>query len=66
MDLGGRWAAAEADDDLRRSFPRPGLDDSGWQAVTVPGHWRGEPAFAGSDGPLLYRRRFETESLSPR
>jgi beta-mannosidase len=66
MDLGGRWAAAEADDDLRRSFPRPDLDDSGWQAVTVPGHWRGEPAFAGSDGPLLYRRRFETESLSPR
>jgi beta-mannosidase len=65
MDLGGQWAAAEADDDLRRSFPRPELDDSAWSAVTVPGHWRGEPAFASSDGPLLYRRRFETERLAP-
>lgn len=60
MDLGGLWAAAPADDELRRSFPRPETDDSGWQPVTVPGHWQDEAAFAGSDGPLLYRRRFET------
>ena len=65
MDLGGQWAAVEADDELRRSFPRPDLDDAGWSPVTVPGHWRGEPAFGGSDGPLLYRRRFQTESLAP-
>lgn len=62
MDLGGRWAAAEADDDRRRSFPRPELDDSGWERVTVPGHWQSEPAFAASDGPLLLRRRFECEA----
>ncbi len=66
MELGGRWLASEASDDLRRSFPRPDLDDSGWQPLTVPGHWQGEPGFAGSDGPLFYRRRFTTEPLADR
>ncbi len=28
--------------------------------VTVPHHWRSMPEFETSDGPLLYRRRFET------
>jgi beta-mannosidase len=37
----------------------PGLDDSGWPSVTIPGHWRSHPHFADSDGPVLYRRRFE-------
>jgi len=59
LDLGGQWAAAEADDELRRSFPRPDYDDSGWATLTVPGHWRSQATFASSDGPLLYRRRFE-------
>jgi beta-mannosidase len=58
MDLGGQWLAAPADESLRRSFPRPDMDDSGWAAVRVPGHWQSVPAFASSDGPLLYRRRF--------
>ncbi len=62
-DLGGSWMAAEADEDLRRTFPRPDLDDEGWQPLVVPGHWRSEPAFASSDGPLFYRRRFEMEPL---
>lgn len=57
--LGGRWLAAVADEDLRRVFPSPTFNDSGWEPVTVPGHWRDVPAFASSDGPLLYRRRFE-------
>ena len=26
---------------------------------TVPGHWRSAPAFADTDGPLLYRRSFD-------
>ena len=62
-NLGGPWMAAEADEDLRRSFPRPDLDDDGWQPLVVPGHWRSEPAFAGSDGPLFYRKRFDMEGL---
>ena len=60
MDLGGEWLAAASTEDLRRNFTSPGLDDSGWHGVGVPGHWRSHPAFAESDGPLLYRRRFET------
>jgi beta-mannosidase len=65
MDLGGQWAAAEADDDLRRQFPRPDFDDGGWQPVMVPGHWRGEAAFAASDGPLLFRRPFSSDGPAP-
>ncbi len=60
MDLGGTWRAAVADEELRRTFPDPAFDDSAWEALAVPGHWRSVPAFADSDGPLLYRRRFET------
>ncbi len=64
LDLSGCWLAAPADEALRRSFPTPELDDSKWQAVRVPGHWRQEPAFASSDGPFLYRRSFEAERPS--
>ena len=59
MELGGTWLAAVADDDLRRAYADPDFDDSGWERLEVPGHWRGTAAFADSDGPLLYRRRFE-------
>lgn len=62
-DLCGQWLGTEADDDLRRSFSRPELDDSDWQPIAVPGHWQTEPRFASSDGPLLYRRRFEMDRL---
>lgn len=65
IDLGGKWMAAPADEDLRRSFPHPELDDDSWQPLVVPGHWRCEAAFASSDGPLLYRKRFEMEPLAP-
>ena len=65
LDLGGLWMAAEVDEDLRRSFPRPDLDDDGWQPLVVPGHWRSEPAFDSSDGPLFYRKRFEMAGLQP-
>ncbi len=62
LDLGGTWRAAEADEDLRRSFSLPELDDTSvaWNHVEVPGHWRSHDAFAESDGPLLYRRHFES------
>jgi beta-mannosidase len=59
VDLGGSWRATEADDDLRRVFPEPDLDDTGWAELAVPGHWRSHPGFAESDGPVLYRRHFE-------
>jgi beta-mannosidase len=62
MDLGGTWRAAPADEALRRSFALPGFADGGWEEVPVPGHWRSVPALAGSDGPLLYRRRFAAPS----
>ena len=61
MELAGTWRAAPADEALRRAFPAPELDDRGWSEVAVPGHWRSDPAFRGSDGPLLYRHRFETD-----
>ncbi|HWG74722.1 MAG TPA: hypothetical protein VG184_11785, partial [Acidimicrobiales bacterium] len=64
MDLGGTWLACEADDARRRSFPDPATDDADWVPVPVPGHWRNVAAFAASDGPLLYRRRFETPAGS--
>ena len=62
VDLGGTWRAAEADEELRRSFAVTDLDDGrvAWHNVDVPGHWRSHPAFAASNGPLLYRRRFES------
>lgn len=58
VELVGTWSAHPADDELRRTFASPAADDTGWEHVAVPGHWRSAPAFAGSDGPLLYRRRF--------
>ena len=65
MDLSGTWRAAVADEALRRSFAdRDGADDA-WEDVPVPGHWRSVPAFAGSDGPLLYRRRFDADAPAP-
>lgn len=59
LDLGGRWRAAPSDPKLRLAFPSPELDDDGWDELVVPGHWRSHPAFADSDGPVLYRRRAE-------
>src|SRR3984957_12466141 len=58
MQLVGEWRATVADDELRRQLPDEQLDDRTWEPVEVPGHWRSVPAFADSDGPLLYRHRF--------
>ncbi len=59
MELTGTWQAAVADEDLRRSWHDDRFDDSTWEAIEVPGHWRSTPAFADTDGALLYRRRFD-------
>jgi beta-mannosidase len=52
------WRAAVADEDRRRHYPDPAFDDGGWDELPGPGHWRSVPAFADTDGPLLYRARF--------
>ena len=62
MDLGGTWRAAVADEQLRRAFAEPRLGDDAWEPIEVPGHWRSTPAFAGTDGPVLHRRRFEADA----
>jgi len=55
--LTGEWRAAAADEELRRRYPDPHFDDAAWEPISVPGHWRSSPAFAGADGPILYRTR---------
>lgn len=61
VELNGTWHAIEADEELRRSFADRDLDERGWETLEVPGHWRSAPAFSDSDGPILYRRHFETD-----
>ena len=59
VDLSGAWRAHLGDDpDLGKAFAERGFADDAWENVRVPHHWRAEPAFAASDGPLLYRRQF--------
>ncbi len=65
MDLGGKWQVACSDDELRRAFADPEFDDSGWDQLDVPGHWRSHLAFAASDGPVLYRRHFTSDPPKP-
>ena len=59
MELRGGWLGIEASDDVRRHGIDLDADDSDWTAVDVPGRWIDQPAFASSDGPLMYRRSFD-------
>ncbi|MCB1031126.1 MAG: hypothetical protein KDA95_07290 [Acidimicrobiales bacterium] len=62
MDLGGIWRAVQADEAQRRTWLDESLDEqteAQWSPIHVPGHWRNNDAFSTSDGPLLYRTRFE-------
>lgn len=59
------WRVTPADDDLRRDAIGLDVDDSAWAEIEVPGHWRNHPDFEHSDGPLLYRRRFEMPEPEP-
>ena len=61
MDLSGNWRASPADDELRRNGIGIDVDDSDWTTLPVPSHWQGHAAFAGNDGPVLHRRRFDHE-----
>ena len=58
MELTGTWRAQIADDELRRSW-LDDPDDAAWEPIDVPGHWRSTSAFSDTDGPLLYRIRFD-------
>ncbi len=58
MELGGRWVATAATDDVRRFGIGLDCDDSTWDEIVVPGHWQHDPSFATDDGPLMYRNRF--------
>lgn len=60
LDLSGRWRVGIADEDLRRRWYSDEFDDSTFDEIDVPGHWRSAPAFGDNDDPLLYRRRFTT------
>ena len=55
---GGPNVHAPADPAPAEPAAPPEGDDE-WAAIEVPGHWRSTPAFANTDGPLLYRTRFE-------
>ncbi len=59
MELSGPWRAIAADDEIRRGGTGLDVDDDTWPELTVPGHWQSHPTFAKSDGPILYRRRFD-------
>jgi beta-mannosidase len=61
VELNGAWRAAVADEGLRRAYPAPDFDDRAWAPVAVPGHWRSSDPFVGTDGPLLFRHRFEAD-----
>jgi beta-mannosidase len=65
VDLSGIWRAAISDEVLRRDFAEPDVDDAAWEQIEVPSHWRSTPAFAETDGPLLYRRRFDAPAPAP-
>jgi beta-mannosidase len=58
VDLSGTWRAAPADEAARRDYHDPAFDDTHWALATVPGHWRSNPAFATTDGPVLHRTTF--------
>jgi beta-mannosidase len=65
MELAAQWRAAIADEELRRSWLDT-HDDHDWEPISVPGHWRGDAAFADADGPLLYRTRFDHDGPGAR
>ncbi|MFA5566553.1 MAG: sugar-binding domain-containing protein [Acidimicrobiia bacterium] len=61
LDLNGEWHAAVADDATSRNFADHNFDDSSWALLCVPGHWQSQREFQTSNGPLLYRRRFQLD-----
>ena len=65
MDLSGTWRATVADEGRRRIFADRDTTDDDWHGIEVPGHWRHNDAFRDEDGPLLYRKRFDSPRPDP-
>jgi beta-mannosidase len=59
VDLSGTWRAAVAGEFPTDDYQSPDFDDDSWAVATVPGHWRSDPAFTQSDGPVVYRTAFD-------
>ena len=57
MELTGLWRATTANDEMRRTFHQPELDDRAWSEITVPGHWSSHREFAEAHS-VLHRTRF--------
>ena len=64
MDLTGTWRARSPTRTSAAAYVDDGFDDSTWEHIEVPGHWRSTPAFSDADGPLLYRDAFEADGAS--
>ncbi len=60
VQLSGVWKAIRASDDILRTSVGLRTDDTSWPDISVPGHWQTQPGFEGDNGPILYRKRFET------
>ena len=60
MELTGSWRAAAANEELRRTFHEPDLDDRGWTEVVVPGPWSNQADLAEARA-VLHRVRFELD-----
>ena len=59
--LDGDWLATRPDEELLRTFSLPDHDDSRWESIDVPGHWRTNPSFTDATD-LLYRHHFDAET----
>ena len=64
MDLSGTWRAAIADDDLRRTAFALDFDDERLGAHRGARPLALHAGLRDSDGPLIYRTRFELEPAS--
>ena len=65
LELDGPWVVHPAEGDLHQRFLEPGFDDGAWLKAAVPAHWRSVPELADSDGPVLYRHRFDAPAPDP-
>ena len=59
VDLGGQWRFKQ-DPDGKARYEAPGLDDSAWARIKVPGVW-GAQGYKDYDKPAWYRKRFRVE-----
>lgn len=52
-----RWAARVDPGSIAAAWAKPGLDDSGWDRITVPGQWErsGIDGLGGYDGIMWFR-----------